>query len=203
MLHLSPRSVHLNRYERNTVIDPEDVNDCNKVSPQSLRSACCLEDNTGMRFDLYENDTQYVVYQVAVDNDVKQFELSVKATLRDPGSQQSLSEETLSIQPWQSSDVITSIPTDGCTGWELCYNGPDVSNTTASAASANFSGTVIMGNIGVESYDIFSPDFDSLFFYLLTQTSLEDEGERLHEATCLNSIYVYILVSFPALTACA
>ena len=182
MLHLSPLSVHLNQYEGQTVIDPEDVNDCKAVSEQStsIGSACCLKDNTGMRFDLYENDTQYVVYQVAVDDDVRQFELSIKATLRDPGSQESLKEETLRIQPWQSSDVTYTTPLDpknGCKGWELCYSGPRVSNTTAVATTANFTSTVIMGNIGVETYNIFDDNFDHIDFYVLTQTSLDDEGE--------------------------
>lgn len=157
MLHLSPKSVHVNQYEGKAL--NEKPGDCQKNSS----AVCCPnDDGTAMQFDLYQNDTQYVVYNVEVGDDVRQFELSIQAALADPGSGMTLMKEILSIQPWQS------------------YAAPDgdheLSNTTASATSTNLSGTVTMGNIGVESYNIFDVILDS---YALTQTSLGDEGECL------------------------
>ena len=121
-----------------------------------------------MQFDLYQNATKYVVYGVEVDADARQFELSINAALANASSGKSLREETLNIQPWQSSDVTYATP----------EGGPEVSTTTASATSVNISGTVIMGNIGDEIYKIFSGDLTP-DFYDLVQTNLSDEGEWL------------------------
>lgn len=155
MLHLSRPINRVNLYESEAFID--DVADCKE------NSACCeTTDGQAKQFDLHQNDTQYVVYDVTVGQDVRQFELSLKATVTDPGSQNAKSEEALSIQPWQSLDGA---------------DATQASSTTASATSTNLDGNVIMANIGVESYDIFDAEALGQHYYVLAQSSLDDEGE--------------------------
>lgn len=156
VLRLSSPSGFVNRYESEIVIDNQD--DC------KADSACCV--TTGginKQFDLYQNDTQYILYKVTEDDIVRQFELSIQAAVTSPSSQR---QETLRIQPWQGTEVYVG-------------NGK-VSNTTASSSSANLNGTVTMGNIGVESYDIFQKrGMYEGHVFLLAQNSSDDEGECL------------------------
>lgn len=161
VLRLSSPSVYVNQYESETVIG--NIADCNDGS------ACCKSGDTHKQFDLYQNDTQYIVYKVAEDDLVRQFELSIQAAITTPSSHR---QETLRIQPWRGTEVFAG-------------HGK-VSNTTASSSSANLNGTVTMGNIGVESYDIFQKRGpppqnaeEGLHVFLLAQNSTDDEGEFL------------------------
>lgn len=181
VLRLSSPSVFVNQYESETVI--EEKGDCKDDS------ACCTTAGGIIKqFDLYQNDTQYIVYKVAEDDVVRQFELSIQAAVTTPSSRR---QETLRIQPWQGTEVYAG-------------NGK-VSNTTASSSSANLNGTVTMGNIGAESYDIFQrrgppqqdPETPGLHVYLLAQNSSDDEGEclRMEVKHCIEQ---RICVSEPA-----
>lgn len=180
VLRLSSPSVYVNQYESETILGNK--TDCNDGS------ACCTIGDTHKQFDLYENETQYIVYKVAEDDLVRQFELSIQAAVTSPSSHR---QETLRIQPWRGTEVFAG-------------NGK-VSNTTTSSSSANLNGTVTMGNIGVESYDIFQKMGDppnnyaeeGLHVFLLAQNSTDDEGECLRMEVN-HSIKQHVCVPEPA-----
>ena len=138
-------SVYVNQYESELMID--DMADC--------QGTCCTDQNDGTmkQYDLHQNDTQHIVYQVTSLG--RQFELSIRAATTDVPSGEQTQQAGISIQPWETFPAAAS---------ESSPELPD------------FAGSVQLTGIGNENYKIFDNGDHS---YVLTQTSLDDEGESL------------------------
>lgn len=117
------------------------------------QDVCCTDESDGSikQYSLHQNDTQHIVYNVASLG--RQFELSITAATTDPVSGEQTSQADISVQPWETFPA---------TAFESNPQLPD------------FNGSVQLTGIGSEYDNI----FDS---YVLTQTSLDDEGEHLNK----------------------
>ena len=142
---------YVNQYETQTFID--------SVCPEpATGSVCCSRpDGNNTLFQLYKNDTPYILYQVTYDEPtVRQFELSIKAANKSTGE-----AIAISIEPWQSYPQVAS----------------------ALDASTKIAGSVELSNIGKDVYTAFKivdfGDYGSLYrFNVLTQSSLDEEGDH-------------------------
>lgn len=147
-----PYPVFVNQYETQTVID-------STCPAPATGSVCCPRpDGSNMLINLYQNDTPHILYRAVPDEPVRQFEISINATAANKSAGEGV---TVSIQPWQSF--------------------PDVANATD--ASTLLAGSVTLSNIGTDVYKMFQQvtdesGFSYYRFNVLTQTSLDDEGDH-------------------------
>lgn len=115
-------------------------------------SVCCPRpDGSNMLINLYQNATPRILYRAVPDEAVRQFEISINAANKSAGE-----GINVSIQPWQSY--------------------PDVAN--ALDASTLLAGSVTLSNIGTDGYKMFEEVNGYYRFNVLTQTSLDDEGDH-------------------------